>query len=64
MAPKRDNGSGDSGLGAAVRDVLSDGLLKLSDVVKTPRGSWCSDRSRKKRSTILNQDALAGVKCM
>jgi hypothetical protein len=31
---------------------------------KTARRNWFSDKSRKKRSTMLSQDALVGVKCM
>src|SRR5260370_40245145 len=31
---------------------------------KTARRNWFSDRSRKKRSTMLSQEALVGVKCM
>jgi len=28
------------------------------------RRNWFSDKSRKKRSTMLSQEALVGVKCM
>ena len=39
-------------------------LTKSGMQWKTPRRNWVSDKPRKKRSTLFNQETLVGVKCL
>jgi len=59
-------GGPDEGLGVLVvmLDVLRNGLSSSLTVAKLSRLIRFSEMSRKKRSTMFNQEALVGVKCM
>jgi len=52
------------GTGVVVVDVPLNGLDEFGDLVNTPRRNRWVVISRKKRSTMLSQDAEVGVKCM